>query len=356
LADRHFVAAVAAGRLAPGTLDSYRDNCERHIIPHLGTEKLAQLGAVRLRKWLLELQATPSSRQRRTLRDGETELPPPGTLSARTVAYCHAIVRKALNDAVRDELVRRNVALLVEPPVVKRKEIRPPAKDETRKLLAHAAGDRLWAYWLVVLALGLRRGEGLGLRWEHIDFDAGTVRLAASLQRVRGDKDEATGRRKGRLIEKDLKTDASHATLALPASVMTALQEHRAAQAAQRLTAKVWVDPGLVFTTTAGTPLEPRNVSRAWEKICADAGVRRVRIHDLRHAAATYLFAEGVDLKVVQATLRHTRLSTTSDIYTHVLEEVQRGAADSMDTVLGDLTQAKPTTKRTAAKKKGKAA
>jgi integrase len=84
--------------------------------------------------------------------------------------------------------------------------------------------------------------------------------------------------------------------------------------------------------------------------------VRRVRIHDLRHAAATYLFAEGVDLKVVQATLRHTRLSTTSDIYTHVLEEVQRGAADSMDTVLGDLTQAKPTAKRAAAKKRGKAA
>ncbi len=90
---------VAAGRLAPGTLDSYRDNCERHIIPHLGNEKLAQLGAVRLRRWLLELQTTPSARQRHKLRDGETELPPPETLSARTVAYCHAILRNALNDA-----------------------------------------------------------------------------------------------------------------------------------------------------------------------------------------------------------------------------------------------------------------
>ena len=161
--------------------------------------------------------------------------------------------------------------------------------------------------------------------------------MAKSLQRRRGEKDEATGRRRGRLVESDLKTAASHDTLALPARVVLALREHRRAQRAERMAARMWVDDGLVFTTGIGTPLEPRNVNRAWEKVCAAAGVRPVRVHDLRHAAATYLFAAGVEMKTIQQTLRHSRLSTTADVYTHVLAEVQRAAADRMDDVLGAL-------------------
>jgi integrase len=118
---------------------------------------------------------------------------------------------------------------------------------------------------------------------------------------------------------------------------VTALREHRKAQAAERLAAVAWVDPGLVFTTHVGTALEPRNVNRAWEDLCARAGVRRVRLHDLRHSAATFMLAAGADLKVIQATLRHSRLSTTSDVYAHVLADVQRQAAERMDGVLRQL-------------------
>jgi integrase len=95
---------------------------------------------------------------------------------------------------------------------------------------------------------------------------------------------------------------------------------------------------GLVFTTHVGTALEPRNVNRAWEALCARAGVRRIRLHDLRHSAATFMLAAGADLKLIEATLRHSRLSTTSDIYTHVLADVQRQAADRMDGVLRKLS------------------
>lgn len=99
-----------------------------------------------------------------------------------------------------------------------------------------------------------------------------------------------------------------------------------------------WADKELVFATRVGTPLEPRNVNRAWESICRAAGVRQCRIHDLRHACGTFLYAKGVDLKVIQGVLRHTRLATTSEIYVRLLEEVRGGAADTMDAVLVDLT------------------
>ena len=331
---------VAAGRISVTTLDSYRDNAERHIIPALGKIKLVELKPAHLRTWLLELQKKPSGRARKKLRPGEDKLPEPEKLSPRTVAYCHAILRKALADALDEELVKRNVALLVDAPTGQKKEVAPPTKEEAAELLAAAADDRLWAYWLVVLALGLRRGEGLGLRWSGVDFEAGTVRLEKSVQRVRGEKDPETGKRKGKLVEKSLKTEASKATMPLPKSVVEALKVHKEAQDAEREAAKIWADPGLVFTTTVGSALEPRNVNRAWDEVCARSGIgRRIRIHDLRHAAGSYLFAAGADIKVIQKALRHTRHSTTADVYVHTFEESQREAAATMDGVLVDLAK-----------------
>lgn len=328
---------VAAGRLAESTLDSYREKCELHIVPHLGKVRLVDLRTTNIRRWLLELAAKASHHTPRKPRPGErTQVPK--KLSARTQAYCFAVLRKALNDAVDDELIKSNPSLKVAPPVVDKTEMEPLSREEVGKLLGAAAGHRLWTYWLVVLALGLRRGEGLGMRWEDIDFEAGTVRLQLSVQRLRGELDEQTGRRKGKLVAKSLKTTASKATLALPGSALSALREHRQAQETLIKAAKVWIDPGLVFTTTIGTPIEPRNINRSWDALCVKAGVRRVRLHDLRHACASLLLGK-VDLKVIQTTLRHTRLSTTADIYLHVLDDVRREAADGMDSVLRTLIE-----------------
>ena len=178
--------------------------------------------------------------------------------------------------------------------------------------------------WLVLVALGLRRGEALGLRWEDVDLEAGTVRVGRSLQRLRdGEPDPFTGRRTGRLVVSDKTKNGRTAVLALPAAVTMELERHRREQLRERLAAPVWVNAGLVFATRAGTALEPRNVSRSWSDLCDQADVRRIRIHDLRHTAASLLLAQGVDLEVVQTTLRHTRLSTTADISTHVQADVQ---------------------------------
>lgn len=319
-------ARVAAGTLSPETLDSYRDNWRLHIEPALGHVHLDRLTPSTVRAWQTQLLSKVSSR---------------GTpLSARSVAYCHAILRKALNDALRDEVpgVRRNVVTLVEAPRVARGgKGRPLELGQVAAVIEVIDQDPLRVLWLTYLGLGLRRGEALALRWSAVDLDAGTARIAASLKRRRTDELTPSGRRRGRLIEDDPKTDASKATVAVPAPVVGLWREHAAAQRRARLAARIWVDPDLMFTTSVGTAIEPRNVNRAWTTVCADAGIEPVRVHDLRHTMAALMLRQGADVKVVQRALRHTRHATTADIYMTVLEDVQRVGADRMADVFREL-------------------
>ena len=197
--------------------------------------------------------------------------------------------------------------------------------------------DRLWCYWLCALALGFRRGEGLGMRWADIDLEARTWEPGQQVQRQRGERDEATGRRAGRLVATGLKTEASGQKVAIPRSAARALAKWQADQKKTRLAARRWAPLDFVFTTGLGTALEPRNVNRAWERLTVRAGVPGVRLHDLRHACGSYLVAGGVNVKTVQRTLRHARMSTTIEMYIHAIEEVPREAADAMDDLLDAL-------------------
>ncbi|MHB8510716.1 MAG: tyrosine-type recombinase/integrase [Actinomycetota bacterium] len=238
-----------------------------------------------------------------------------------------------------DGLTTHNPAALVEPPVAHPKEIDPLTIEEARALIEKAATQRLRVLWLVLLALGLRLGEALALCWEDLDLDRGTVSIRRSVQRVRSDPDPITGRCTTRLVESLPKTAASRATIAVPDMLIAVLREHKALQNEEHMKARKWIDPGLVFASTVGTYLEQRNVNRDWTELCKAAGVRRVRVHDLRHAAASFMFTEGVEMKLIQATLRHSRLSTTADIYTRVVLKVQRQAADRMDDVLRRISE-----------------
>jgi integrase len=295
----------------PSTAESYSSLTRQHIIPGLGHHRLDKITAVHIRAFLKDKSAQISPRTNRPL-------------SPRTLQYLHAVLRLALEQARRDDLVVRNVAGLVAGPRVQRVEIEPLTPEEAGALLAQAATDRLSPLWLLVTALGLRRGEALALRWEDVDLDRGHLQVRATLQRVGGE-----------LVRAEMpKTKSSRRALPLPALVVTALQSHRAAQVQERLASDVWIDDTLVFTTGVGTPLEPRNVLRSFHALCDRAQVRRVRIHDLRHAAASFMLLQGVDMRVVMGTLGHSRLATTSDLYTHLLEPVQRAAADRMDDLL----------------------
>jgi integrase len=297
------------------TAESYASLTRQHIIPGLGHHRLDKLTAVHIRALLKDKSTQTSPRTKRPL-------------SPRTLQYLHAVLRLALEQARRDDLVVRNVAGLVAGPKVQRAEIAPLTPEEAGRLFAQAATDRLSPLWLLVTALGLRRGEALALRWEDVDLDRGHLQVKATVQHVGG-----------KLVRTEMpKTKSSRRALPLPAVVVDALRAHRAAQVEERLASEVWIDDALVFTTRIGTPLEPRNVLRSFHVLCDRAKVRRVRIHDLRHAAASFMLLQGVDMRVVMGTLGHSRLATTSDLYTHLLEPVQRAAADRMDDLLRQVT------------------
>ena len=336
---RTLPSQVAAGHLAASTLDSYADNARKHILPELGHIQLRQLRPSRVREWQAELLRKPSGRPRRSLREGETELPPPPTLSPRTVGYCQAILRRAINDAWADSLVSQNVMSRVPVPKVTEKAARVLTADEQAALLAESSSDRLWCYWLTVLMLGLRRGECLALRWQDIDFEARTIRLGASVQRLRGEPDPETGRRKGTLIRKGMKTEASAGVVGFGDSLHEALRAHQREQRAARMRSKAWLEADLVFTTSIGTALEPRGVNRSWQKVCERAGVPGARIHDLRHAFGTQLAEAGFHPKVIQKALRHSRMATT-EIYVHAAKEVNREVPAAMDRHVTDLRKA----------------
>jgi len=297
------------------TAASYGSLTRQHLIPGLGHHRLDKLTAVHVRALLKAKSLELSPRTGRPL-------------STRTLQYLHAVLRLALEQARRDDLVARNVAGLVAGPKVQRAEVTPLNSQEVRQLLAASATDRLSALWLLVIALGLRRGEALVLRWEDIDLERGHLQVRATLHRIGGE-----------LVRDPMpKTKSSRRALPLPALVAEALKAHRSSQAVERMAARAWPDATLVFTTGVGTAIEPRNCLRAFHTLCDQAGVRRVRIHDLRHAAASFMLLQGIDLRVVMGTLGHSRLSTTSDLYTHLLEPVQKAAAARMDDLLREVS------------------
>jgi integrase len=322
--DVRIAGEVEAGHLDESTADSYRQMVEGHLLPtFLAKVKLTALSADDIRAWQRERLKATSSRGR--------------PFSPRTVGMAQGALRRALNDAMRDEVLGRNVAALVRLPAGQGRKASQPTEEDLAKVLAAMATDKRRALWLTMLALGPRRGEALAMRWSLTDLDKGTTTLRKQFRRVRGELDPETGKRRGKLVEKDLKTEASQATLGLPAALVEVLRVHKREQAADRLAAKLWVDADLIFTTSIGTRLEPRNVNRDWSAVCERAGVQ-VRLHGLRHAAASLAFKAGADLKEVQAMLRHTRLATTADVYVDVFDSVRRGTADRMDTVLRGIS------------------
>ena len=196
--------------------------------------------------------------------------------------------------------------------------------DAARRLLAALSGHRLEALFASILVLGLRRGEALGLAWQDVDFESGLVRVRQTLQRLDGEL----------RLEVVTKTEGSTATLAVPPGLLRLLSQHKVRQQKERLALGRWPDSDLVFRSTVGTPLEPRNASREWEKIRSAAGLPGVRLHDLRHSCASILTAQGVHPRVIMEMLRHSQISVTMNTYAHVAPMLQREAADVLERTL----------------------
>jgi integrase len=288
------------------TLSSYAWLIKKYISPEIGSIPLTKLTQRDLNDFM-----------QRKLEAG---------LSARTVGYCHAVIRSALAKAEKDGLVGRNVAKLAEPPKQQAASIEPMAAADARRFLSAVSGDRLEALYSVALAVGLRRGEILGLEWASVDLKRATLAITQTAQRVKG---------KGIVLRRTAKTDKSLRMIPLPSFAIRALKTHLERQEKERQFAgDMWREHGLVFTTSIGTPLEPSNLVRHFHSTLDTLKISRHRFHDLRHTAASLLLAQGATLHEVKEILGHSQIRLTSDLYGHAYMAVKKEAVAKMDSVL----------------------
>ena len=298
----------------PLTFDSYEALIRCHIKPAIG-----HLAAQELR---------PEHVQRLyndTLKAG---------LAPRTVRYIHAVIHGALEDAMKHQLVVRNVSDATILPGDVKREMQPLTLTQVRQLLAAIEQDRLFPAVLLELGTGLRRGELLALRWQDLELQRGLLQVQHTLERVRNH--EATGNdKKTRLIFQEPKTARARRTIPIPQDSLEALKRHKARQSQERLLlGEAYQDRGLVFCLPDGTPLEPRNFTRHFDGLLKQAGLPHIRFHDARHTFATLLLELGEHPKTVQTLLGHSRIATTLDIYSHVSLELETRAADRLNAAL----------------------
>jgi integrase len=304
----HWLDNVAARKVRPSTLTRYRGIVLHQIIPELGHHRLDKLQPEHVDAFYVRLIEHDK-------------------LAPATVLQVHRVLSRALKVAVQRGRAGRNAASLVDPPSVARREIQPLTADEARRLLSVAADERNGARWTVALALGLRQGEALGLTWSDVDLDAEvpilTVRRALQRQAGKG------------LVLVQPKSRAGGRAVVLPAPLVEALRAHRRVQLQERLLAgELWQETDLVFAQPNGRPLDPRGDNRAWHRLLASADVRRARLHDARHTAASLLLLQRVPARVVMEMLGHSQVSLTLNTYSHVAPELARDAAERMTDVL----------------------
>jgi integrase len=300
----YWLATVVRVNRRPKTYESYEATVRRYIKPNLGAARLQRLSVVQLQTYL----------------NGELA----AGCSIRTAHLIRMVLSAALTRAMREELLHRNVARLVELPAWHRKDITPWTAAQVAEFLAAAKLDPLYPAFLLLAMYGLRRGEVLGLRWGDIDATNQQIHVRQQIQRI-----------DGRLQTGLLKTSAGRRDLPLLPAVWAALDQH-----AQRMQAEVQAESrqpaadDLIFTTRNGQPVEPHNLLRSFTRIRTEQGLPHNTLHHLRHTTATLLKNAGVPPRDAQLILGHAHISTTQQIYQHADPIGQRRGLMQVEGVL----------------------
>lgn len=235
--------------------------------------------------------------------------------SPALVRYLLVVLRIALNEAMKADLIARNPATLATPPLVEKSEVVPFTPEQAVRFLQAAQGHRLEALFTVALAVGLRSGEASALKWSAVELDAAQIHVKHTLQRVKG---------KG-LVLLPPKSEKSRRTIQLPDVCVTALKSHVVRQQKEREWAgSDWRETGFVFTSSIGTPIDDRRVLLEFKRILAIARLPEQRFHDLRHACISLLRALGVPPKVTSEIVGHSDIRLTQNVYQHVFQPAKR--------------------------------
>ncbi|MFF7003901.1 tyrosine recombinase XerC [Streptomyces albidoflavus] len=332
----YWLESIVKPNLAPLSYVSYEGSVRLYIVPHLGAKRLDTLTVRDVREWLTKLagicqccaQGKDAKRgpdQRRCCAVGDCCEAFP---SRRVVQAARDALRAALTHAVAEEEITKNVAALVKVPKPRRRRIKPWSVIEAGRFLADslAREDQLFAAWVLVLSLGLRRGEVLGLTWKSIDFETGELYVDHQIQRA--------GRQ---ILHRETKTEESDDFLPLPEFCLKALRMRRAQQIGDRKAAgDLWQDTrGLVFTTKYGTPIEPGNLTRMFALRARRAGLRVIPLRNTRHTCSSLLVALKVHPKVAQRILRHSQIAMTMEVYAEASEEEVRAALGKLSAAMG---------------------
>ncbi|WP_034092089.1 tyrosine-type recombinase/integrase [Streptacidiphilus albus] len=327
----YWLENVAVHRLRENTHTRYTTVVRLYLIPGLGKKKLAKLTAKDVRTWLDQLRTTCQccARGIDTARD-QPQCCAAGAccckrLSPLTLAYVHSVLKSALEHAVREEEIPRNVARNVRMGTPRPRRFEPLTGEEARAFLTAVDGHRLSALFELALRTGLRKGELLGLRWEDLDLTGATASIRRTLQRT-----NSAG-----LTALPTKTHSSERRIALPTECLRSLEQHRERQTEEREAAGTsWKVSGYVFTRPDGSPIDGSTLTRHFNALLRGAALRRIRFHDLRHSAATLLLEQGVELVVIRDLLGHAHIGVTASVYAHVRLRLQRDAIDLLGNAL----------------------
>jgi integrase len=295
-------------RVEPGTYEDYERTVRNHVLPELASLSV-QKASVAILQQYVDRKLTAGA-------------------GHRTMQQALQRPRQAFNMAIDQDIVKINQALKVKLPPKPQREMQTWSdKNEIARFLeeadVHSAYGPVWRF---MVATGTRKGEALGVRWQDVDFERQTVRIAQTVSMVHG-KTEIVPRTKTRSIR----------LVTVDTRTLDALREHQATEDARRDKAgDKWQENDLVFPSAVGTAVNPNNLTREYDKLIKLAGVKRIRIHDQRHTHATYLLQEGVPLAAVSERLGHKKISTTADFYLHGTRKMNEQAMRAIEDLFSD--------------------